>query len=302
MTLAIRALVEELDIDLVNSHWILPQGLSTPLARGPSVGFRHVITFGRAIARSIFRQTDAVIAVSSAMRNDLDEALGMESRALVQPNGVHVDKFRVTEDKDPVASPFPGGYLLYFGRLTEFKGVSYLLRALPRIRLDHPGIGLMVVGYGNLEERLKNETASLGIRESVRFEGRKMHDEIACYLAGCRAVVIPSIVDRRGRTEGIPTVALEALASGARVVASEVAGIPEVIQDGENGWLCRERDPEDLAAKLRLALSDPPGSGVREAALRTAERHDWSRVAERYTELFRTLVQDERQCISPSTT
>ena len=199
-------------------------------------------------------------------------------------------------------SPFPGGYVLYVGRLTEFKGVSYLLRALPRVRVDNPGIGLLVVGYGKLEERLKNETAALGIRDSVRFEGRKTHDQIVGYLGGCRAVVIPSIVDKRGRTEGMPTVALEALASGGRVVASEVAGIPEVMRDGENGWLCRERDPEDLAAKLRLALSDPPGSGVSEAALRTAEEHDWNRVAERYARLFSSLAQDKRHCISPSTT
>ena len=80
----------------------------------------------------------------------------------------------------------------------------------------------------------------------------------------------------------MPTVVVEAMAAGCRVVASAVDGIPDVVRHGENGWLCREKDPDDLAAKLLDALDSKsrPLIGVR--AVETASDYDWTRVGEHY--------------------
>jgi glycosyltransferase involved in cell wall biosynthesis len=294
---ATRALVRREGIDVVNSHWIVPQGLATALARGRAGRFRHVVTlhggdsyllralpFGRRLARYIVERADAVVAVSSNVRENLDAVLGRPSGALIQPVGVNVARFR--SPLAPIASPFPDGYLLFVGRLVPVKGAEVLLRALPRVRAAHPGVGLVVVGSGSLEGSLRELAASLGVADAVDFAGRRSHEEIAAYLQGCRAAVVPSIVEADGRAEGMPSVVLEALAAGARVVASEAGGIPDTIRDGENGWLAPPGDPEALAARLLAALDEPPASPLLERARRSADALDWPRVADRYLEMF----------------
>jgi glycosyltransferase involved in cell wall biosynthesis len=300
---ATRALVREVGINVVNSHWIIPQGLSTALVHGSSCRFAHLLTvhaadvymlrrlpFGTALARYVMKHTDVVFADGSHVRDSLDDLLGFESKAVLQPNGVETAVFRRRDDIQPVDSPFPDGFLLFFGRFAEKKGVTYLLKALPKILDHHPGIGLILIGYGMLERDLRREVSSLQIDQSVKFVGKKSHAEIVRYLHECRIAVVPSIIDQYGETEGMPTVVLEAMAASVRVVASAVDGIPDVIRHGENGWLCREKDPEDLAEKILLALQDQPSSKVLARAQETAARFDWSEVAASYLETFERIL------------
>jgi glycosyltransferase involved in cell wall biosynthesis len=300
---ATRRLAGEEGVDIVNSHWMIPQGLSSALARGPSAAFRHVVTlhggdiymlrnlpFGRALARFILGRTDFVFAVSSNVRDRLDELLGSASGAVLQPVGVRVGMFRGDQGIEPVTPSFDNGYLLFVGRLNAIKGVEYLLRAMPKILERHPRLGLVLLGYGPMEQQLRREVRQLGIDSAVEVVGRRPHGEVARYVRGCRAVVVPSIVEEDGRAEGMPTVVIEAMACGARVVGSAAGGIPDVIRHGENGWLCRHRDPDDLAAKTLLALGDPPDSSTVRRARETAARFDWPEVASRYLEAFESVV------------
>ncbi len=300
---ATRSLARERGIDVINSHWMIPQGVSTALACGPERRVGHVLTLhgsdvhllrrlpmGRALARFVLSRTDFVFAVSSHVRKSLDELLGWDSKAIVQCNGVWVKLFRSEEGAGPIDSPFPGGFLLYLGRLIEVKGVSYLLRAMPSVLQRSPGVGLIVVGSGPLEGELRREAAQLGITGSVRFVGRQPYRQIIRYARACRVAVVPSIIDRYGKTEGMPTVVLEAMASGARVVGSAVDGIPDVIRHAENGWLCRDKDPHDLAEKILTALEDSPSSGVMRRIETTADQHDWSRVAARYAQILQRVA------------
>jgi glycosyltransferase involved in cell wall biosynthesis len=290
---ALRRLARRRRAAVVNSHWMVPQGLTTAWARGRRGRFVHLLhvhaadvyilqrlPLGGALARYIMRRTDLVFADGSHVRDALDGLLGRASGAVLQPMGAHVYSFR-REVASP-DSPFAGGYLLYVGRFVEKKGVIYLLRAMPRVRRRFPDVGLVLVGYGPLEEELRREVDRLGIGDAVVFAGAQAHDEVVRQLRGCRLAVVPSIIDSRGETEGMPTVVVETMAAGVRVVASAVDGIPDVVRHGENGWLCRQKDPEDLAEKIELALADPSPSPVVEAALATAETHDWPQVANNY--------------------
>ncbi len=151
----IRTLVKAKKITLVNSHWMTPQGFSCALVHGSARRFRHVVSvhaadvymlkslpFGRALARFVMAHTDFVFADGSKVRDQLDDLLGWPSRAVVQPMGVHTDLFR-NANLEPEVSPFPEGYLLFFGRFSEKKGVTYLLNAMPKVLKHHPGIGLI---------------------------------------------------------------------------------------------------------------------------------------------------------------
>jgi glycosyltransferase involved in cell wall biosynthesis len=303
---AIRSIVARKGIQVLNTHWIIPQGLSAAMALGRSRQVVHVLSIhagdvfmlqkvpgSRQLARFIASRTDVLLSAGSATREALDQILGFSSSATLQPMGVYNELFRPGPHSQPVESPFPEGYILFFGRLVEKKGLVYLLRAMPKIIEQRPGLGLIVIGYGPLEGELRNETSRLGLEDGVRFVGRKDHSEIIRYLHGTQVAVVPSIVDSRGETEGMPTVVTEALAAGCRVVASDVNGLPDVIRHGENGWLCRQKDPEDLAKKVLMALEEPDSSEILTRALQTAESLDWSQVAENYLETFNRLLEEK---------
>jgi glycosyltransferase involved in cell wall biosynthesis len=302
---ATRALVRDEVIELVNSHWIVPQGLATALARGRRPRFRHVLTvhagdvyllrrlpFGRALARFVLARSDGVLAVGSHVRESLDALLGRPSRAELQPMGADTALFRGGPEAAREPSPFPAGHLVFTGRFAEKKGAVHLLRALPRVRERHPGLGLVLIGYGPLEAELRGEAERLGLAPAVCFAGRLGHAGIARWLRGCRAAVVPSVVDRFGETEGMPTVVVEAMAAGARVVGSDVDGIPDVLRHGESGWLARPGDPADLAEKILLALAEPEGSPLLRRSREAASELDWSRVARRYAEVFARVLGD----------
>jgi glycosyltransferase involved in cell wall biosynthesis len=300
---ATRRVVERRSIPVVNSHWLIPQGLSSALARGRRARFRHVLSvhagdvhflqrrrWGRAVARFVVGRSDVVYVDGTGVRDDLSGLLGRAEPMTVQPMGAHVELFREGPGLAPEEAPFPDGFLLFFGRLVEKKGVVYLLRAMPAILARRPGLGLVVVGYGPELETLRREAGVLGVERSVVFTGRGTHDEIGRYLRSCRAAIVPSVVDRNGETDGMPTVVIEAMSAGALVVASAVDGIPDVVRDADNGWLCRQRDPADLAEKVLSALDDTSASRIRASALRTADGLSWTSVAGRYAAAFASLL------------
>lgn len=301
---ALRALADEVRADVVNSHWIVPQGLAAALARGRERRFAHVVTLhggdsyflprlpgARRIADFVLSRSDAVVAVSSNVRANLDRVLGRPSGAVVQPVGVHTAFFRSRADAAPVAAGFGDGFLLFVGRFIAIKGLAVLLRALPRVRERHPALGLVAIGYGPLEAELRALARAQGLEDAVVFAGRRDHAEVAATLRVCRAAVVPSVVDADGRAEGMPSVVAEALAAGARLVATDAGGVPDVVVPGRVGWLARPGDPEDLARAILEALDAPVPPGVAAAA----DALDWSRVAARTLAVFEDALEPARR-------
>jgi glycosyltransferase involved in cell wall biosynthesis len=143
------------------------------------------------------------------------------------------------------------GYLLFVGRLRIRKGVEVLLEALRDLRLRVPSAALRIAGDGEHRGRLERRTAELGLGDAVTFFGTCGAGRVRRLLAGAAALVVPSTY------EGMPLVVLEAMEAGVPVVASAVSGIPEVVVDGETGWLVPPEDPEALADALGEVLTDP---------------------------------------------
>jgi len=308
--LAVRRLVRCKAVDVINAHWLIPQGLAAAMAISNNNGPRrsrprlvlHIhagdvyllsrIPLGARIARYIVRRADAVFADGSHVRETLNQLLGFDSEAVLQPMGVHTERFQdrpASAEANPGEVSYPAGFLLTVGRLVEKKGTIYLIRAMTRVRSEHPGIGLVVIGDGPERPRLEEEARRLDIAHAVRFLGARPHADVVESLQKCRAAVVPSIMDSRGETEGMPTTVTEALAAGAPVVASAVAGIPDVIEHGTNGWLCAEQDPESLADAILACLSvDRASMTIR--ARESARQYDWNKVASNYLECIQRLT------------
>lgn len=143
-------------------------------------------------------------------------------------------------------APEPPGHLLFVGRLRIRKGVEVLLEALRQL----PELRLRIAGDGEHRAALERRTAELGLGGRVEFLGRCTAGRVRGLLAGARALVVPSTY------EGMPLVVLEAMEAGVPLVASRVSGIPEVVVDGETGWLVPPEDPEALASALAALAGD----------------------------------------------
>ncbi|MEI6529055.1 MAG: glycosyltransferase [Candidatus Falkowbacteria bacterium] len=133
-------------------------------------------------------------------------------------------------------------YLFYFGRLSEEKGVNVLLNALSENKYK-----LKIAGEGPEETKLKNLSTKLGLNERIEFLGFKSGEELDGLISNAKAIIIPSIW-----YENMPLNMLEAMAREKIVIASNIGGMPEIINDGQNGLLFKAGDKDDLITKLKL--------------------------------------------------
>ncbi|MYE10862.1 MAG: glycosyltransferase family 4 protein [Gammaproteobacteria bacterium] len=140
--------------------------------------------------------------------------------------------------------------ILYVGSLIAHKGVDVLLRAFSRVAREIPEATLWLVGSGPEEKRLRELVEEMGL-SGVRFLGQHDHEGLARFYRAARVVVIPSLW-----LENAPLVAYEAMAHGRAIVASAVGGLPELVTDGDNGYLFVRGDVPALAAKLGPVLVD----------------------------------------------
>jgi glycosyltransferase involved in cell wall biosynthesis len=177
-------------------------------------------------------------------------------------------------------------HVLFMGRLVREKGVEYLVRAMPHVLERIPAAKLSIVGGGPELEGLQALAEELGLGASVVFHGKVPHEKVKGYFARASVNVLPSIW-----CENSPITCYESYDSGLPMVASDIAGLPAMVVDGETGLLARPRDPADLAEKIVRLLTDRElhertSAGCRAANDRfTRERH-MTRILEVYQGLL----------------
>ncbi|HXV77940.1 MAG TPA: glycosyltransferase family 4 protein [Candidatus Polarisedimenticolaceae bacterium] len=301
---AIRRIVDRgFDFDVLDAHYFFPDGVAAArigrrfgkptviTARGSDV---NVLTRFRAPRRMILRaaeQAAAVVTVSDALRQSLED-LGVDpGRLHVLRNGVDLGRFRPVEPR-PAGWPWPDGRrtILSVGNLIEGKGHHLVIRALERL----DGLRLVVVGAGRMRGELSELVSRLGLSARVHLAGTVDQTELPAYYSTADALVLAS------RREGMPNVVLEALACGCPVVATAVGGIPEIIAGSSAGMLLADDDPETIAAAVGDLLARPID---RRAIRQFAERFGWEKTVERQIDLFSriataqttvTAIADER--------
>jgi glycosyltransferase involved in cell wall biosynthesis len=203
------------------------------------------------------KHLDVVVCPSRFFRDKLVEWGWPATQLEVVPNVVDATRF------DPAFEP--GQYLLYFGRLAPEKGVATLLRAAARA-----GVALKIAGTGPEEAALRALPDAQ--RADVEFVGFRTGESLHALVRGARAVVLPS-----EWYENAPMSVLESMALGKPVLGARIGGIPELIDEGQTGWLFASGDVGELAQRLRaIALAD---TGALAAMGRSAREH----VAQRYT-------------------
>jgi glycosyltransferase involved in cell wall biosynthesis len=218
-----------------------------------------------ALGRWTARATDCLLVPSRATGVEIARDYGVDT-AGVLPN--------VTGGLAVEAEAVPGlgeehSALLFVGRLRIRKGVEVLLEALRGWSGPGQAPALWIAGDGEHRAALESAAGSRGLTRDgrVRFLGRMSAGQVRTLLGRSAALVVPSIY------EGMPLVVLEAMELGLPVVASRVSGIPEVVIDGETGWLVEPEAPGALRLALEEIVRDPAESARRgEAGHRRLER------------------------------
>ncbi|HSW65814.1 MAG TPA: glycosyltransferase family 4 protein [Bacillota bacterium] len=192
-------------------------------------------------ARRFSKYIDVAIACSSFYGRSTVQSR-MFKRVEVIHNGINLPKFSPNID---------GKDILFVGRIDDSKGVDLLLRAMKKIEAIVPGARLTIVGDGSYKTSCQDLAKQLHLK-SVNFLGRKTHSESLRLMAKNTLLVVPSRYP-----DNLPTVCLEAMATGRPVVAAAVGGIPEMVIDGDTGLLFRTGDSDELAEKIADILRDP---------------------------------------------
>jgi colanic acid/amylovoran biosynthesis glycosyltransferase len=205
--------------------------------------------------KSLFGKGDLFTVPSEHMKKILVQHGCPRKKVIVHYSGINLEKFPFIERRMPApSSPL---ILLSVGRLTEKKGIQYLLKAFSYLSPKYPNLQLYIVGAGPLEHRLLQLTTELKIEQKVRFFGALSHEQTAQLMSEAHLFCLPSVTTKEGNVEGIPNAIKEAMASGLPVVSTIHGGIPEIVKHGTTGYLVPQRNVSRLVNALKLVLEHP---------------------------------------------
>jgi len=285
-------LAEREEVDHVHAHFGTNPPLVCVLARdlgGP--GFSFTVhgpeEFDRPIAlrlREKIRAARFTVAISSFGRGQLWRWCDDSDRDSIEIVRCGVDSAFLDEDPTPIPE---GNRLVFVGRLCPQKAPWVLMQAARQLSLEGVPFELHVLGDGELEAETRAFVQENDLEGQVTFHGRVGAAEVRAAIEDARALVLPSFA------EGLPVVLMEALARGRPVVTTSIAGIPELVRDGEEGWVVPSGDPVALASAMRAALELSPGElavmGER-GRERVREQHDSLKEAERLAAIARRAI------------
>ena len=165
-------------------------------------------------------------------------------------NGIDLERFRPAD----FAASIP--LIISVGRLIEKKGFSDLIEACRLLKSRECNFRCEIVGDGPLEPELRRQIGLSSLAEIVSLGGALPEKEIAERLAAATVFALPSVSEKAGGMDNLPTVIAEAMAAGLPVVATAVAGIPEMVEQGKTGFLVAEHQPVALADAIERLLGD----------------------------------------------
>lgn len=315
------AQTEGIVYDLIHSHYwlsgLVAEKLRTAWGGTPIVHMFHTLGhLKNQIAQSederapqarldgeahVVAMADSLVAATRAEEHQLMDLYGAEQRKIhIIPPGVDLDRFHPIDPaaaKSRVGIPCGDANLLYVGRIEPLKGIDTLLRAMSILQAEFPEAVrhtcVAIVGGDPWAEDLDEEMArlqalrvQLGIHDLVTFLGAKDQEILPDYYAAAEMVIMPS------HYESFGMVALEAMAMGTPVVASEVGGLAHLVRDKRNGRHVPSRDPQALAQVIRELLTDPElRARLGEQARLDAQNYAWPVIATHVLRTYRAVLE-----------
>ena len=283
------ALIHAHEFSAIVCGWMLAKMTGVPLVATVHGKNYFWEKWRRRVAYRIVSRYGSLVAVSADLKRFICDKVGVAAEQVqIIYNGVAAAQPVADEEAQAckaelaIVGRFP--VLGVVGSLYPVKGHRFLISAMPEIIRRWPGAVLLVVGRGELEASLKAQVEQLGIAENIRFLG--MRADVPRLLSVLDAFVLPSL------SEGLSLALLEAMASGKPVVATAVGGTPELVDQGQTGFLVSSEDAGSLAIKLIELLQDPlmMQRFSDQGAKRVRQRFSLEHMVVQYRRLYASLL------------
>jgi teichuronic acid biosynthesis glycosyltransferase TuaC len=291
-------------IDVIHAHAIMPDGFAATLL-GREFNLPVVCTVHGSdlsiyphrnrptlwATKWALKRIGHLVAVSSDLKRKVFSMTGI-SRGDVVPNGADPRVFQPLnkrEARSKLGLPFDKRIVLFVGHLIEVKGVEYLIRAMSHLREKQ--VSLVLVGEGNLKASLVSMSRELGLEEKCMFVGERSHDEIALWLSAADCLVLSSI------SEGLPTILVEAMFCKTAIVATDVGGVREIIDEGRTGLVVRPKEPLEIAHAIQRLLDDVEFASrlAAQARREAVDKLSWKMNAARMLAVYRAATVDSTE-------
>jgi len=291
--------VRSLGCDIVHAHTLHTSGhiavsirrmLNVPVlvtAHGEDIQVDREIGYGHRLikrndrnVRFALAHAHGASALSRGMADEMLAAGARKDRLWVVPNGVSLRNF---QGIDPLVRARP--YLFAMGRLVPKKGFNVLLRAFAEVlKRGIKGVDLVIAGDGPEKENLLGLSEELGIKDWVHLTGFLDEARKASALCGARLFICPSLREPFG------LVILEAMAAGRAVIASDIDGIPDLIEPEKNGLLFEVGNASMLASHITRLLEGTRSDQMGLEGRRKAGEYSWGKVTESYLAVYEHLL------------
>ena len=222
----------------------------------------------------IFQRTDVVTVISNYLARYV-KSQNPKIPISVIPNGVDLDKFRHILNSDE-------NTVITVSRLVSKNGVGDVVKAMAIVKKEVSNAKLVIVGSGPLEKEIRQSVKNLDLENHVVMVGFQSPENVAGYLSRAKVFVRPSL------SEGLGSAFLEAMAVGLPVIGTAVGGIPDFLKDGQTGLFCNVGDPQDLAEKIKILLTDRELSEkfIDNGRKLVTEKYDWNIIAWKFRKIY----------------
>lgn len=249
---------------------------------GYSERFESVYKLIKPLIKDIWKRAAFVVANSQGLK-DLALETSPNKEIEIIANGVDTKKFNPDNFSHLEGDKRRENFKILCGtRVTPRKGFRYLIEAVDQMRKGGDRVSLDIIGKGNERGELEGLVKEKGLERDIHFLGVIDHDEIPKYFYEADVFVSPSL------NEGMANAMLEALAMGLPIVATDIGGTKELVEDGKNGFVIKKRDVQDIVDKVRKIKQDQQlREKMSQESLLRAKKMDWGTVAVEYVNVYR---------------
>ncbi len=230
--------------------------------------------------------------VAESMKQELLKLGASKNRIIVIRCGIPTNKFKFSDTR-LLHEKFENKEEIKFVQISNFvekKGHRYTLKAFAEFIAFYSNAKLVLAGNGALLARCKELVKELFIEDKVVFTGHLVEDEVVKLMKEADVFLHHSITASNGDKEGVPTVIMEAMASGIPVISTYHSGIPELINDGVSGFLVHEKDVEEYLEKMKLIVQN--GDKFKLSAKQTVdESFSLDIETDKMKDIFNTIIK-----------
>lgn len=320
-TIALIRLIKKEKIDVVNAHWILPNGFIAGVAKiftgvkvvstlpGSDVYMAQKNSLFGLLAKFATYMSDWVTSNSPQLLDDLakiytkDDSEQKKLKIKFSPiiYGVDPEIFKPINKMNKIIRkklnvPSNDLIILGVGRLVAKKGFKYLIKAMPAILKANKNITFVVIGEGDQRQELEDLAKNLGVDNKLKLPGWVNYDELVYYYNVCDVFILPSVRDEEGNLDDQSVSVVEAMACGKPIVTANFPGYRIVIEENVNGYLIETEKYKQIERALnRLVTSQQlrvqMGNESRDLIL---NNFTWDQIGRQYTQLFRKIYVLEK--------